>query len=236
MPSLRKSQSARENGAKSQGPTTETGRRRSSQNAIKHGLTAQTLVLPSEDPADFERLLDSYLQQFRPSGPVELDLIHEIVAAKWRLNRLALIETQLLAESIAKLEQDRAVEIEDGDEDEPLTPIQALTNGFVRVSSDCSFLYRLQGRLERAYSRALRTLLQVQTHRGPSGPSAAPTLDNEICTNEPTNSVRPNGSCTLQPGVSLETLDQSAALASRTHDPRHAPTPTSEFSLPSCPH
>ena len=55
MPSLSKSESARINGAKSRGPKTEAGRQRSSQNALKHGLTAETLVLPTEDPAEFLR-------------------------------------------------------------------------------------------------------------------------------------------------------------------------------------
>jgi hypothetical protein len=189
MPSLRKSQSARENGAKSQGPKTEAGKQRSSKNALRHGLTSQTIVLPSEDPADFQGLLDSYLQQFRPAGPVELDLTHELAAARWRLNRLALIETQLLADSIDNVEQRRAQEIEDGDEDEPLTPAESLAKAFDRLSGgSLNFLYRIQSRLERTYSRALQNLLRLQAHRPPSDPPAAPQpdLQNEICTNEPT--------------------------------------------------
>ena len=96
MSSLTKSESARINGAKSRGPKTEAGRKRSSQNAIKHGLTSQTLVLPAEDPDEFHQLLTSYLDQFQPHGPAELHLVHDMVAAKWRLQRLAIIENPTL--------------------------------------------------------------------------------------------------------------------------------------------
>ena len=92
---MSKSESARINGAKSHGPKTEAGLRRSSQNALKHGLSSQTLLLPSEDPDEFNQLLTSYLDQFQPDGPAERDLVHAMVAAKWRLERLAIIETQL---------------------------------------------------------------------------------------------------------------------------------------------
>ena len=207
MPSLRKSQSARANGAKSHGPKTEAGKQRSSQNALRHGLTSQTLVLPSEDPADFQRLLDSYVRQLQPAGPVELDLVHEIVAAKWRLNRLALIETELLADSIDYIEKDRAQDIEDGEEDEPLTPAQSLAKAFARLSGgSLSFLHRIESRLERTYSRALQNLLRFQAQRGPSDPPAAPPprAQNEICTNEPTAPVQPNGSCALDDRPELE--------------------------------
>ncbi|HLH00369.1 MAG TPA: hypothetical protein VKX49_28950 [Bryobacteraceae bacterium] len=227
MPSLRKSQSARENGAKSRGPKTEAGKMRSSQNAIRHGLTAQTIVLPSEDPADYQRLLDGYLQQFRPAGQVELDLVHEIVASKWRLNRLILIETQLLANSIEEIEQDHQDNYEDGDEDEPLTPVEALAKGFENCSGSCSFLYRVQARLERTYFRALRALLDIQGRRGPSVPPSAPEplFENKICTNEPISPAQSNGSCALQPGISSETREDAAAPASSTPNPRRSPAP-----------
>ena len=176
MPS--KSETSRLNGAKSRGPITESGRSRSSQNALKHGLTSQTLVLPSEDPADFDALLDAYIQQLRPIGPVELDLVHEMVAAKWRLNRIARIETQLFAESIDYVEEYS---------DDPLTPEQALTSAFERLAGGAS-LNVLQSRFARAYSRALRNLLQLQRDRNkpPAAPPAPTADENEICKNEPT--------------------------------------------------
>jgi len=192
MPSLSKSESARINGAKSRGPKTEAGLKRSSQNALKHGLSAQTLVLPTEDPGEFHNLLTSYLDQFRPGGPAELDLVHEMVAAQWRLQRLAIIETQLYVESMKRFEEDA---------DEPLNPTESLTAAFTWLASSNSypFLQRVESRLQRTYSRALRGLLQLQrVRRSPDPPQALPD-ENKICTNEPTEPIHPNGYFALDP-------------------------------------
>ncbi len=186
MPS--KSDSARINGAKSRGPVTEAGRARSSKNAIKHGLTAQTIVLPTEDPDEYDALLTSYTQQFQPDGPVELDLVHEMAAAQWRLQRIALIETQLFT---------AAIEREEEDSDSPLTPVESLTAAFRTLANGTSlgFLHRMESRLGRSYSRALRNLLQLQRLR--HSPAAAPASpapgENKICKNEPTDPASPTG-------------------------------------------
>jgi len=189
-----KSESARINGAKSRGPKTEAGRRRSSQNSLKHGLTAQTLVLPTEDPAEFQQHLASYLDQFQPDGPAELHLVHEMVAAKWRLQRLAIIETQLYIESMEHVQEDS---------DDPLGPVESLTAAFTWLANSNSypFLHRVESRLERTYSRALRNLIQLQRlHQAPDPRRGALTpTENKICTNEPTVPIQPNGHFTLDP-------------------------------------
>jgi|SRR5271165_921991 len=181
MPS--KSQSARTNGAKSHGPSTPAGRARSSQNALKHGFSAQTLLLPSEDPADLHDLLTAYLADFHPAGPTELDLVHQMVAAKWRLNRLALIENQLFTEAIQHED-----ELAADHDDEPLTPAESLTEAFRSLANSpyLTFLHRTESRLERSYSRALRNLLQLQRLRKSAPAEPAEPPENQICKNEPT--------------------------------------------------
>src|SRR3981081_2605014 len=86
-------QASRANGAKSRGPVTPEGRARSSQNAIRHGFNAQTLVLGNESPDEFEKLLLSYIARWQPADAVEMDLVEEMVAAKWRQRRMWGVET-----------------------------------------------------------------------------------------------------------------------------------------------
>jgi hypothetical protein len=205
MPSTRKSESARTNGAKSHGPKTEAGRQRSSQNALKHGLTAQNLLLPTEDPEEFHQLLNSYLDEFHPHGPIERDLVHDMAAAKWRLQRLAFIETQLYIEAIKD-----AQEYSDDD----LNPSESLAQGFQRLAARSAypFLNRIESRLERTYSRALRNLIQLQHLRQPPDASPPTPGENQICTNEPTDPIQPNSYFALEAAAPEKSPPQPAAI------------------------
>ncbi len=54
MSTQRKIDSARANGAKSHGPITEEGRKKSSMNALKHGLTARTVLFSNDNHAEYD--------------------------------------------------------------------------------------------------------------------------------------------------------------------------------------
>jgi hypothetical protein len=97
MPSVPKSEAARRNGAKSQGPATPAGRQNSARNSLKHGFTARNMVLLAcEDPAEFEQILNEYRAMYQPATAAEQDLVDEMVAARWRIRRLWTVETSLL--------------------------------------------------------------------------------------------------------------------------------------------
>jgi hypothetical protein len=96
MSKLTKAESSRLNGAKSRGPVTPEGRHNSSLNAASHGLTAKTLILRNESQAHFLEIMNAYLEYLQPSNQIEIDLISEMVAARWRLRRVWRYETAIL--------------------------------------------------------------------------------------------------------------------------------------------
>ena len=53
MSSLRQIEANRRNARLSTGPVTEKGKRRSRQNALRHGLTAETVIDALEDAEDY---------------------------------------------------------------------------------------------------------------------------------------------------------------------------------------
>ena len=97
MTSNLKSAASRANGAKSHGPKTAEGREKSSRNSLAHGFTSKkTIVLKCENEGEFKTMLGYYADTYQPRSPVEEDLVHEMVACRWRMERLRLIETALI--------------------------------------------------------------------------------------------------------------------------------------------
>ena len=82
------------------GPRTERGKRISSKNALKHGFLSKEVVLQGEpwgeNPAEFKQLLNSYLDHFKPVGPVEMDQLELAVIAFWRYRRVLKAERGMI--------------------------------------------------------------------------------------------------------------------------------------------
>jgi hypothetical protein len=75
-----------------------TAIKRSALNALTHGLTAHTAVLPSEDPAAYEQHHREFLDEYRPASPTETQLVRELADTSWRLNRIPLLEADVLSQ------------------------------------------------------------------------------------------------------------------------------------------
>jgi hypothetical protein len=84
------------NGALSQGPKTSEGKAASAQNARKHGLLSQGVLLPDEDKDEFDRFAQSLHGELNPQGELEHALVVRIVGLLWRLRRTGKLETGVL--------------------------------------------------------------------------------------------------------------------------------------------
>jgi hypothetical protein len=87
----------RENAKRSTGPRTPEGKKRSSLNAFRHGLTGQIVVHTPEDQKAFTKHCDALREDLDPEGAVETDLAQAIAEDRWRLNRARALENTILA-------------------------------------------------------------------------------------------------------------------------------------------
>src|ERR1017187_10147739 len=97
MSTLRQIEANRRNAQKSTGPTSVTGKATSSMNALKTGIHAKSLVLPSEKLADLELLIDEYYQHHNPASPEARALLEDLIRCEWLQRRLHTAETQFWA-------------------------------------------------------------------------------------------------------------------------------------------
>jgi hypothetical protein len=95
----RRAATNRANSLHSTGPRTEPGKQRSSLNALRHGLTAQTAVLPTENPETYQRHIQQFLDEYAPATATETHLVHEIANTAWRLKRIPLLEAELFSQN-----------------------------------------------------------------------------------------------------------------------------------------
>jgi hypothetical protein len=97
MTSQRQIEANRLNAERSTGPRTPDGKERVASNALKHGLTGKRVVLPNEDPEEFDAFRSALWVELGPQGALEEVLAEEIVADAWRLRRVPILEATVHA-------------------------------------------------------------------------------------------------------------------------------------------
>lgn len=149
--------SSRANGARSRDPVTPEGKARASQNAVRDGLLADSMVLEGESEDRFCAML-SCLRNGLQTGPgIETDQVEIMAVAHWRCMRLwSLGKAQYVEETRKR----RATAREDGD-----TAITRLARSF-RSLADESRAMELLNRYEIRFNREyLRALTYLKKHR-----------------------------------------------------------------------
>ena len=95
MTSFRQIDANRRNARKSTGPTTEEGKHRSRCNAIRHGLTAETVIGALEDAEDYKAFEAAIIADYDAQSAVERELVLRLASLLWRLRRATTMETGL---------------------------------------------------------------------------------------------------------------------------------------------
>jgi hypothetical protein len=111
MSSLKQIEANRRNALKSTGPTTLKGKERSRCNAVRHGLTAETVIAALENAEDYQAFEAAVIVDYDAESAVERELVLRLASVLWRLRRATGIETALFESVNAeprKLENSRS--------------------------------------------------------------------------------------------------------------------------------
>jgi hypothetical protein len=95
MTSVKQFEANRRNSLKSTGPKTEVGKQASRCNAVRHGLTAETVIGALEDAADYKAFEAAITADYDAQSAVERELVLRLASLLWRLRRATTIETGL---------------------------------------------------------------------------------------------------------------------------------------------
>jgi hypothetical protein len=95
MTSSKLIESNRRNSLKSTGPKTKTGKRASRCNALRHGLTAETVICALEDAENYKAFEAAVTADYDAQSAVERELVLRLASLLWRLRRATTIETGL---------------------------------------------------------------------------------------------------------------------------------------------
>ncbi|MBK5295031.1 MAG: hypothetical protein JJE04_25565 [Acidobacteriia bacterium] len=140
------------------GPRTPEGKAISSMNALKHGFSAQNIIVMSGQEDDFKKLQSDLIAEVRPDGALEKALFQQLLRDAWTLHRIEL----------------RQIEMAGSGRDPLFYP--ACEKEFDRIE-------RYHARAQSGFHRSLRQLRTLQTNRmiqtllpEPLGKGALPAL------------------------------------------------------------
>jgi hypothetical protein len=159
MSRLDRPETNRANSLHSTGPKTPEGKKRSSLNALRHGLTGQTVVLPGEDLSAYGAFCAKYHIDFKPSGRQEEECVQTIADTQWRLHRIRAMENNLFA--LGFDEQSDNTHVADPDIHRALAQAKGMRLGM----DDLTRLSLYEQRLTRALYQAKREIQELQAKR-----------------------------------------------------------------------
>lgn len=183
---LSKAESARINGAKSQGAVTEQGRQNSANGNLKHGAYSKRVLMDGENAEFYERFKLTFFEHFQPAGPFEFECVESMVVARWRIRRLESTETCQL---------DTALLSNKPANDAKFDALDILHERAIAVESKIASLdalTRVQERLDRIYERNFKLLVNSRKKSGRTIPESLPHINKAETEVPQTSAPAPN--------------------------------------------
>src|SRR5438105_7726868 len=95
MTTFRQIEANRRNARHSTGPITQDGKQRSRQNAVRHGLRAETVISALENADDYQAFEATIIADYDAQSAVERELVLRLASLLWRIRRATKMETGL---------------------------------------------------------------------------------------------------------------------------------------------
>jgi hypothetical protein len=140
---------------------TPEGRARSSMNALRHGLTARVVVLPTEDMAAYKAFSKEIVDSLDAQTPVERQFAQTVADNQWRINRIRSIEDGMLGMG----HFEAAGSFDDNTNNPEVHSAVTAARAFRQHSQSFVNLSIYEQRLHRSLKEALRQLRELQTER-----------------------------------------------------------------------
>ncbi|MBP7053058.1 MAG: hypothetical protein KBE65_18795 [Phycisphaerae bacterium] len=186
MASVAQIQANRSNARKSTGPRTPQGKTVASQNAVKHGLLAEQVVIKGEDPAQFDLYREGMLDELAPVGAVEAMLAERAVSLSWRLLRAERLQGAVFATVYRENANDvvlwpkHGLPIQPGPGEDEVVLGQVVITDFARAQ----VLDRLLVYERRIESSLYRTMAQLRKEREARQARATAAQPKEVLRSE----------------------------------------------------
>jgi hypothetical protein len=138
MTTFKQIEANRRNALKSTGPTSPEGKQRSRANAVRHGLTAETVIGALEDAEDYKAFEATIIADYDAQSAVERELVLRLASLLWRLRRATTMETGLFeiqADHLREFRQVRHVGTDSPGIDDTMSQ-RVQPNGFDRSQAN----------------------------------------------------------------------------------------------------
>ena len=129
----------RANAKKCTGPKTRDGKFKSCLNAMKHGIYSNKFLLLTEDKEVFANVSASFVEEFKPTTPSELELLEQLITIAWRRRRVTELIQQRINSTIETVVQECAAQ----PEPRP-TPAKISAMAFERIEQQTPSFARME--------------------------------------------------------------------------------------------